>query len=546
MSSIPEQCRTHIADGGFAVALSGGGHRAALATLGAMLALVDRGLGPKILQVASVSGGSMTNAFLAHRCNLAQASHGQLDDHARAFVRAIVEDGVLTPAVIALLLTGCAVAGVLAATALGWLLAPWAAGAVVTALAVALGLIVAAAAYMLNGKLVEVLIHRRFFAAWKQPDMPVYPPTLRGIAGRSTEHLFCMTDLVLGTPVYASSSQGGMWFRRLDPAWTGRQRPFRTCHAEGLKLAQVVRASAAFPGIPPLRMKFPGDFRLDLADYPAYRAPRVGYLADGGIWNNLGTQALREDRFLGELTQLDEGGVPRPIIDAPSETPLFCFNGSATLARQPAWRFALPVFSQFYWLFQVMQIQNSNTVLPRIAEMESSADRRAHWGMRPDAWDPANIVADLSEYEIMRKAYLTSILSERVIRETGSAPPKGQRREDAKTGQQAPTGRYPVVGLAHIDEWDRLTRHEAWGQLAKSYGAGEIRVSTTLDRIAADTALKLVARGYLNTYLVSMLLAPHTQAEIDRLVTVEERLRRICGFEGRDDPRPGSSSVRAA
>ena len=54
--------------GGFCVALSGGGHRATLATIGALMALVDRRLNKVVIQIASVSGGSITNAYVAQRC----------------------------------------------------------------------------------------------------------------------------------------------------------------------------------------------------------------------------------------------------------------------------------------------------------------------------------------------------------------------------------------------------------------------------------------------------------------------------------------------
>jgi hypothetical protein len=51
----------------FAVALSGGGHRATLFGLGVLLALVDRDLNERVSQIASVSGGSIANAFVAIR-----------------------------------------------------------------------------------------------------------------------------------------------------------------------------------------------------------------------------------------------------------------------------------------------------------------------------------------------------------------------------------------------------------------------------------------------------------------------------------------------
>ena len=74
-----ESLRTRIREGGFAVALSGGGHRATLATLGCLLALIDRDLGSRIIQIASVSGGSITNAFVAQRAKLESVGPRGLD-----------------------------------------------------------------------------------------------------------------------------------------------------------------------------------------------------------------------------------------------------------------------------------------------------------------------------------------------------------------------------------------------------------------------------------------------------------------------------------
>ena len=48
-----------------AIALSGGGHRATLFGLGALMYLVDAGRQRDTTSIASVSGGSLANGFLA-------------------------------------------------------------------------------------------------------------------------------------------------------------------------------------------------------------------------------------------------------------------------------------------------------------------------------------------------------------------------------------------------------------------------------------------------------------------------------------------------
>jgi NTE family protein len=51
------------------VALSGGGLRATAFCLGALLYLVHAGLNCKVRNIASVSGGSITNGFVACQCD---------------------------------------------------------------------------------------------------------------------------------------------------------------------------------------------------------------------------------------------------------------------------------------------------------------------------------------------------------------------------------------------------------------------------------------------------------------------------------------------
>jgi predicted acylesterase/phospholipase RssA len=63
----PPATHQHIA-----VSMSGGGHRAALFGLGALLYLVDAGKGPEIASIASVSGGSLTNGYVGLRVDLTE------------------------------------------------------------------------------------------------------------------------------------------------------------------------------------------------------------------------------------------------------------------------------------------------------------------------------------------------------------------------------------------------------------------------------------------------------------------------------------------
>ena len=261
-SASEEVLRDRIRKGGFAVALSGGGHRATLATLGALMAIVDRGLGPKVIQVASVSGGSITNAFVAQRRRLEKLlGPGELDDIAAELASTIIRKGVLTRGWITLLFLTAISLGVIAGIFLRMLVVPW------TWLAVSFGIVVSLTMLTLTGLVVEWLLDRRYFRQGTSAEghRPWARARFASLSGGTVDHVFCMTDLVLGLPVYASSQHGGMMWRRLQPERRSyRPMEFQTFEAGQMSIAEVVRASAAFPGIPPRRLKIPPDPRNDL------------------------------------------------------------------------------------------------------------------------------------------------------------------------------------------------------------------------------------------------------------------------------------------
>ena len=77
------------------VAISGGGHRASLFGLGALLYLVDAGKGGQLGSVASVSGGSLTNAFFGATVDLSTIEPDAMWAQAKVFARQIARRGTL-------------------------------------------------------------------------------------------------------------------------------------------------------------------------------------------------------------------------------------------------------------------------------------------------------------------------------------------------------------------------------------------------------------------------------------------------------------------
>jgi hypothetical protein len=529
-----------IREGGFAVALSGGGHRATLMTLGALMALVDRGLGGKIIQIASVSGGSITNAFVAQRCRIDELGPGGLDPVAAELAGLIIHKAVLTRAWIGLLLLGPVIVGIGVGFLSYWFLLPSRAAALLIGAVVALGLLLA------RGQAVEWLLDQRYFR---------HGPNARGfrrarlscLAGRGTEHVFCMTDLALGLPIYASSAHGGFVWRRLEPEYhglLGTHPKFQTFPATKITLAELVRASAAFPGIPPRRWSLPPD---DLNPLVA-KQPSVAFLADGGIWNNLGSQVLREDGFVGSHAAWDNGNL-RPYVGSPKDMPLLCVNGSAPLrpAKRP-WLFNLPVFALAKSMWQIVEILNVNTVLPRVTGILRTYQRRVWKAERPDHLDPLDLVVDLRPPDEIVEHYRNGLWSPKLIRKSDPTVKDWERQALTRLGvarghaaqssetdwlgyllgaEPEPEGSYPVVGLANIDDWDALRESALWKALVERENGEPLHVPTTLGRIEAGQARKLITRGYLNTYFVSLFLAPLAEGELDRLADLVERLDKV-------------------
>jgi hypothetical protein len=162
------------------------------------------------------------------------------------------------------------------------------------------------------------------------------------------DHFFCASDLVTGFPVYVTTWDGGLlWRRTWDSGVIGGlpQTSGQLWSARHLNLAEVVRASAGFPGIPPRRLSVgarrgpgQGSQRLDrqltfggqVENEPGWDNAAVMLLSDGGIVNNLGTQPLREDRvYRGEAR------AARPQV-------LFSANASAPITARHRWPYYFP------------------------------------------------------------------------------------------------------------------------------------------------------------------------------------------------------------
>ena len=538
--------------GEFAVALSGGGHRATLFAIGALMALVDRGLNRHVVQISSVSGGSIANAFVAQRCRFDRLGPGELDPIAAELIGTIVRKGVLSRAWIATVAGGSVVVGIAAGVGL-WLVG------VPSVLALLGGLFLVFGVLLSSGLIVQRLLNRRYFSPARASGR------LGDLADRNVEHVFCSTDLVLGQPVHFSTWEGGTAWRMTGAArtsplstWTGVR--YETA---GLSLAEVVRASSAFPGIPPLRLR--SDSALGAPRRPPRRrgaastagddadvpAPRSGalFLADGGLWNNLGSHVLREHRILRGREGADVG------------LPLLCVNSSAPGAASAPVVYSVPVVAQFAALFRTLRVLTVNTVQPRVRAIADAIARRNAMATRPSPHDPLDVVVDLSDVphheDTMRAMCLertdvrrSDPVHERYRRDVvanlaawadrldGDPSPADRDHLSAMvlgTLRSQPTGSDVGVGVLDRRTLEELLVQPWWVAIRAGAGGDDLAVPTTLDRVRPASAAQLVLRGYANTWLSSLLLEPAGGGPPGDVVA---RVHRMAGVRVPPPPIP--------
>lgn len=156
---------------------------------------------------------------------------------------------------------------------------------------------------LLRGWIVERLLATRLLS---NSDGRLH---FKDFKSKNVEHVLCCTELASGRPIYFSSVDGGRILIRLAEdertERSGHSHLIKSC--ADLPVAAAVRSSVAFPpGISPRRLSLRSlgdaetesahESRLGSLDPNAVHWPL--FLSDGGVWNNLATQSLLEDKIL--------------------------------------------------------------------------------------------------------------------------------------------------------------------------------------------------------------------------------------------------------
>ena len=309
------------------VAVSGGGHRAALFGLGALLYLIDAGKGPQLGSISSVSGGSLTNAHLG-RIDLSTATPTQVWAHSRILARQLVRRGTLWAAPVTwLYLLSMPLLLVVAAiiTCLGPDWAAWPAWVIA----------IASCAWLSQ--------QRSAVAALAFDSTFLNKTRLDALHGK-VSHVMCASDIQTGQAVYFSHNFVYSWR-------SGWGTPGR------LRAARAAQASAALPGAfsvvsLPLRR-----FGLPEARVADRTPPKRFMLLDGGVYDNMGSEWL--------LALSDRLGEGTPPVGLSAVSEVVVVNASAGEGVTTRRGVRIPLVGELLSLLAVKDVMYRQTTAVR-------------------------------------------------------------------------------------------------------------------------------------------------------------------------------------
>jgi predicted acylesterase/phospholipase RssA len=323
------------------ISLSGGGHRAALFALGALLYVADARKNHAVTSIASVSGGSLTNGHLAQTLDYTTASPDEVAKWAAIPAKRFSSTGTVwvVPVTWLYLLTLAIVTGA-ATVGVWWIPLPiWS-----RALLFVVGLLVVGFVLQLRGAVCGRAFARTLFT----PKGRRRPTKLRDLHA-TLDHVICATELHAGEHVYFSG-------RFVCAYRFGFGRP------GDLPLHTAVQASAAFPGGFPARWLRASRHRFEQPQDEAAAKARFLVLADGGVYDNMGDQwaqglAGRKARWPMLASALHE----------PDE--LVVVNASAGLEFKSTWALRIPLVGEFLTLVRDKDVLYDNGTSVRRAAL---------------------------------------------------------------------------------------------------------------------------------------------------------------------------------
>jgi Patatin-like phospholipase len=307
----------------WSIALSGGGHRATLFGLGALLYCADAGVNRDVTSIASVSGGSIANAYVGTNVDYPAATGEEFEVAMKPLARRCAMQGTVQWAwEVVLLLVGIAAATCLAVAAFCLALSGW-----LQVLLCSVCVVVALGLTQARSWVADRVLRRLLFRRDGR-DLHL------GDLSASITHVMCATEVQSRLHAYFSrtfvyGSDYGV-----------------TTTAQGLQLSTAVQASACLPGA-----FSPRTLSAHKLGLPKARKHPWLWLVDGGVYDNMGDQWARGFASrAGDKLRAATGIGPAPEN-------LMVVNASARgdwLAASPLMR--VPVFGELVTLLREKSI----------------------------------------------------------------------------------------------------------------------------------------------------------------------------------------------
>ena len=322
-----------------AVTLSGGGHRASLFGLGVLLYLVESKKNGSVSSIASVSGGSITNAYIGKECDYRNGASEDFQKVTRSLWNRLVFSGVLfAPQTTRIYLFFVIISALVSLfSGSGWLFWTFAndwfdidSVSIVTKnsmLFVALGsLFLFILLCHWRGKICKSAFSKVLF------DNKL----LSAITRTNLNHVICATELDSGWQVYFSGD-------------------FIYSHSIGFRipkntlLADVVYASAAYAPLLPV---------IEL--FLSSNTSKGILLTDGGVYNNMG------DQWIVDLKKRKEK-IPVDVCNSIHEADeVIVVNSTARLKNSPLkWHHRFPVLREFTLFYRIICAMFDQTTTTR-------------------------------------------------------------------------------------------------------------------------------------------------------------------------------------
>ena len=433
MSSLPNTSVKSLA-----VSMSGGGHRATLFVLGALMYLVDARANAFVTSIASVSGGSLTNGLVGQTLNFRNTNGTEFRERvAKPLATQIAKSGTLfAPWFTKLYLVILIVVGILVFVVPAVVDAPW----YLRILLFLIGLTVWGWILAARGRVCARAFNTTLFSPNGRETK------LADLKKDDLDHVICSTE-----------------FRSAEQVYFGGDFVYSYalgCGVPGqLSLARAVQASAAFPGgfppstLPTKQHNFTGAPPPADGGPPAPPAEMV--LTDGGVYDNMGEQWAR-----GFAERAARCPKLTPGRTAPGQ--LVVVNASARIPWIPFRRRLIPLVGELTALIRVNDVMYINTTNVR---------RQV-------------IVASFNPADPTKAAGLPSVLVQ-----IAQSPFRVASVYASDTGAVGERAREVLEFLKNGPS------KEAWARIASDNSA----VATSLSKFGTEVTARLIYQGYVVT-----------------------------------------------